>query len=42
MEYLVDKKQGGKTYYHLTESAHIEGKPPDRLSTLSRWCRGSR
>jgi len=25
--YLVRKKQGGKTYYYLTESARVNGKP---------------
>jgi transposase len=27
MAYLVGKKQDGKTYYYLTESARIDGKP---------------
>jgi hypothetical protein len=27
MAYLVGKKQGGKTYYYLTESARVNGKP---------------
>jgi transposase len=27
MSYLVGKKQGGKTYYYLTESARVNGKP---------------
>jgi transposase len=27
MAYLVGKKQGGKTYYYLTESARVHGKP---------------
>jgi len=27
MAYLVGKKQDGKTYYYLTESARVNGKP---------------
>jgi len=27
MSYLVGKKQDGKTYYYLTESARVDGKP---------------
>ena len=27
MAYLVGKKQDGKTYYYLTESARVRGKP---------------
>ncbi|MGH9072193.1 MAG: hypothetical protein ACRDX8_13770 [Acidimicrobiales bacterium] len=27
MAYIVGKKQDGKTYYYLTESARVEGKP---------------
>jgi hypothetical protein len=27
MAYLVGKKQGNKTYYYLTESARVDGKP---------------
>ena len=27
MAYLVGKKQNGKTYYYLTESARVNGKP---------------
>src|SRR5450759_2177661 len=27
MAYLVGKKQDGKTYYYLTESARVDGQP---------------
>ncbi|HWG63797.1 MAG TPA: hypothetical protein VG253_19075 [Streptosporangiaceae bacterium] len=27
MAFIVGKKQGGKTYYYLAESARVEGKP---------------
>ena len=27
MAYIVGKKQDGKTYYYLTESARVNGKP---------------
>src|SRR5258708_34073406 len=27
MAFIVGKKQGGKTYYYLAESARVEGRP---------------
>ena len=27
MAFIVGKKQGGKTYYYLAESARVDGKP---------------
>ena len=27
MAFIVGKKQGGKTYYYLSESARVDGKP---------------
>jgi hypothetical protein len=34
MASIIGKKQGGKTYYYLAESARVDGKP--RITALTR------